>query len=285
MTEEQDSEKICRLLQKSGGVLIGRFGTIEMEVWGKPTDKKLHSILEKNAGIFPQDNIQNWILDYEKAAKEADSLAIGWYRPTSGLEQFLLKKINWSGEKTCLRALEPYYVTEKNRWTKLLENKKVCIVSSFTQSIQTQIQKGETKIWKNLKGSIWPSGVKWSFIQTGYSPITSQGRGSWSDITGKEILSWKDAVNSVVEDVCKTESEYVIIGCGGLGMCIGAELKRRGKKCIVMGGAIQILFGVKGRRWENHSVISYFCTEDWIWPSREETPGAADLIEHGCYWG
>jgi hypothetical protein len=52
----------------------------------------------------------------------------------------------------------------------------------------------------------------------------------------------------------------------------------------VLGGATQVLFGIKGKRWETHDVISKFWTDAWVWPSLEETPGGAGDIEGGCYW-
>jgi hypothetical protein len=53
---------------------------------------------------------------------------------------------------------------------------------------------------------------------------------------------------------------------------------------IVLGGAIQVLFGIKGRRWKTHEVISKFWNDDWIYPKPEETPQGARDIEGGCYW-
>jgi hypothetical protein len=79
-------------------------------------------------------------------------------------------------------------------------------------------------------------------------------------------------------------AEIVLIGCGGLGAIIGHELRMRGKICIVMGGAIQVLFGIKGRRWQSHSIISSFWNDAWVWPRLEDTPRGAEEIEGGCYW-
>jgi hypothetical protein len=39
-----------------------------------------------------------------------------------------------------------------------------------------------------------------------------------------------------------------------------------------------------GNRWANHSVISKFWNDAWVWPSEEETPRGAAKIEGGCYW-
>ena len=76
-----------------------------------------------------------------------------------------------------------------------------------------------------------------------------------------------------------------LIGCGALGMVLGSELKKHGIIAIVMGGATQVLFGIKGQRWATHSVISHFWNEAWVWPNVTETPRGASSIEGGCYWG
>lgn len=47
-----------------------------------------------------------------------------------------------------------------------------------------------------------------------------------------------------------------------------------GKKAIHMGGATQMLFGIKGKRWEDE--YGEFMNEHWIRPSKEETPINAD---------
>jgi hypothetical protein len=67
-------------------------------------------------------------------------------------------------------------------------------------------------------------------------------------------------------------------------MVIGRRLKEEGKVCIVMGGAIQVLFGIKGNRWKDHSVISKFWNDAWVYPPLERTPAGAEQIEGGCYW-
>jgi hypothetical protein len=84
-------------------------------------------------------------------------------------------------------------------------------------------------------------------------------------------------------EVLKTGPHIVLLGCGGLAMPLAARLKRHGIVAIVLGGAIQLLFGIKGRRWDNHDFIPTLYN-DWIYPSESEIPGAASDIEGGCYW-
>ena len=59
-------------------------------------------------------------------------------------------------------------------------------------------------------------------------------------------------------------------------------LSEWGKKPYTWGGATQMLFGIKGKRWEDE--YGEFMNEHWIRPSKEETPINAMKIENGCYW-
>jgi hypothetical protein len=61
--------------------------------------------------------------------------------------------------------------------------------------------------------------------------------------------------------------DVAIIGCGAYGFPLAAHLKRLGKKAIYMGGATQLLFGIKGKRWDNYRLISNFFNEHWVRPS------------------
>jgi hypothetical protein len=136
-------------------------------------------------------------------------------------------------------------------------------------------------VWPLETETLLPGTVDWRFVQTGYSPKLAKGRADWP--TG--IYSWRDAVAYVVSQVLETGSRIALIGCGGLGMLIAHELKQRGVVAIVLGGALQVLFGIKGNRWKNHAVISQLWNEEWVYPLEEETPRGAEEIEGGCYWG
>ena len=180
-----------------------------------------------------------------------------------------------------LRSLEPYYVAPALRWTGALAGKSVAVVSSFAETMRRQLPKA-AEIWRGIEGGseLLRGNVEWHFVKTGYSPILSLGVAGWP--TG--IYSWELAVEQTVDEVMKSGATIALIGCGGLGMIIAGELKRRGVSALVLGGAIQVLFGIKGRRWVNHSVISSFWNDAWVWPAETEIPRGAVLIEGGCYW-
>ena len=284
MNIDLGSESICSTLRKGEPCLIGRNGTIETQMlsYGS-TMEPLRKQLELHAGVFPstEESVAAWITAYKAALGSIDSepIVAGWYAPMKMAEERILKQHCLSDTYIPLRSLEPYYVRPTLRWTALLEGKKVAVVSSFAKTMQAQIAKRED-IWGIHANTLLPETTQWFPIQTGYSPALAQGRASWPE----GIHKWQDAVAHLTTEVMKTGAEICIIGCGGLGMILGAELKRRGLQCIVLGGATQVLFGIKGRRWATHDVISKFWTDAWVWPSLEETPGGAESIEGACYW-
>jgi hypothetical protein len=288
MEVEQSAVQVSRCIEDSlhekRGCLIGRWGTIEFEMlWFGLQERRY--ILERNAGVFPLVNkadMEEWAKKYIKAIQNSDCLATGWYGPIKKFEQQFIEHIQWSGQQIVLRGIEPYYVD--SAWTKLLKERRVCVVTSFTETGKKQVAKGANLIWGEKGDSIWPAGIQWSWVQTGYSPVLAQGQCTWTEASGEEISSWKEAVKYMVDEVLKTNAEIVLIGCGGLGMIVGSELKLKGKICVVMGGATQVFLGIKGHRWETHGFISKLWNEEWVYPAANEIPAAAHEIENGCYW-
>jgi hypothetical protein len=282
---------IQKALEKKEGALIGRNGTIELEtlffrLFGSvPNQAYPPSVsrrLELHAGIWPSDkkSIDNWVFQMIEAIRLCDVLVSGWVEPLKAPEEKLLQKTNTFAPRIPLRSLEPYYVPPEERWTQHLAGQRVAVVSSFTKTMEEQLQKREL-IWPVATDSLLPANVEWVFVQTGYVPALAQGVAGWPS----DISSWDVAVLSIVKQVVESQASIAIIGCGGLGMLIGCELKKRGIVAIVLGGATQVLFGIKGGRWSNHSVISHLWNDAWVYPTPTETPRGASLIEGGCYWG
>jgi len=269
-------------LDSEGGALIGRNGTIELEQMIAISPYRLQ-ILESNAGIFPiavHRHFYEWQQQSIEATKSADVLATGWYEPLREAEEAALERWQVRAARISLRAIEPYYVEPEEQWTRLLAGHSVAVVTSFTKTAKEQVKKGSKAIWGSR--GVLPENVDWHWVQTGYP--RSIAKGSHDVEWPSHIHSWSQAAEYVVGEVMKSGARFALIGCGGLGMPIAKMLKQRGVITIVMGGAIQVLFGIKGRRWANHPVISTFWNDAWVWPSKEEIPGAAATIEGGCYW-
>lgn len=290
---QEGSRQICNIMSSNTPFFIGRNGTIEIEIlffWvlrrrgggRNPYPTNLQLQIEQNAGIFPgtAESIDRWCEAYIEALSHMDGGAAGWYEPVWRAEKGILDIHAPHAFRTPLRSLEPYYVPRGLRWTEQLVGKHVAVVSSFADTMQAQIQRPK-EIWTGAQeGLLDISGVTWTFVRTGYAPMTARGNAEWPGTHA----SWQDSVQYVVNAVVASGAKVALIGCGGLGMIIAARLKVFGISAIVLGGAIQVLFGIKGRRWATHSVISRFWNDAWVWPSPVEIPGAAVLVEGGCYW-
>ena len=51
---------------------------------------------------------------------------------------------------------------------------------------------------------------------------------------------------------------------------------------LSMGGATQLLFGIKGARWDNSTGWRY--NEYWVRPDESEQCKNQSIVEGGCYW-
>ncbi len=170
--------------------------------------------------------------------------------------------------KVKLSDIEPYY--HANPWTRALKGKKVLIVHPFAHSIANQYKK-KSFLFKNED------------VLPDFELITIQAVQS---LAGQETKysNWFDALADMEKQIAAVDFDVAIIGCGAYGFLLAAYVKRLGKKSVHMGGATQILFGIKGKRWDDNEVISSFYNDFWVYPTNEERPNHYQKVENGCYW-
>jgi len=278
---------ICGALKNP--CLIARNGSTELQVLSffettGTMPQELCDALQQYSGIFPatEKSVREWIAAYYSALNciEEDPVVAGWFPVRVKSEERLLAENAPLSTHIPLRSLEPYYVKAGARWTALLKKKRVAVVTSFAKSVAKQLASDRKAIWGAEAESLLPSSAEWFPIQTGFPSSIAQGRCEWP----AGIDTWQDAVKYLVDEVLKVKADVCLIGCGAIGVIVGAELKKKGVRCVVLGGAIQVLFGIKGARWAKHDVISKFWTPAWVWPDKEETPIGASDVENGCYW-
>jgi hypothetical protein len=51
-----------------------------------------------------------------------------------------------------------------------------------------------------------------------------------------------------------------------------------------MGGATQLLFGIRGQRWDARKNYQQIINEYWCRPGQEERPETSSKVENNCYW-
>jgi len=92
--------------------------------------------------------------------------------------------------------------------------------------------------------------------------------------------SWEDGLEKLAAEVASKEFDVALIGAGAWSLPLGRRIKQMGKCAIHMGGEMQLLFGIKGKRWEYAMIYN----SAWVNSDPEETPTNANRVEDGCYW-
>lgn len=230
--------------------------------------------MKNNAGIFPEsiDILERFSERYLHDIPEIDLLGSFNYA-----EKFM--PLRSDVIKVHLECLYPFWT--ELPWTLALKGKRVLVVHPFAESIRSQSCR-RNLIFKNQ--NIWPE----------YNLITLCAVQSNAG-NNVSFRDWFEALKWMEDEIAKIDFDICILGCGAYGLPLAATIKRMGKKAIHMGGGTQLLFGIKGKRWDNNSYhwknlpqlntnYSSLYNEYWIRPSLKETPQAANSVEGACYW-
>lgn len=272
VSEIKGNELIKQLLKSNEPFMVGRFGAVEMRCVNRWMNKQNYTKWERDqalyaAGIFPnnQETLDLFSEIYSKSMKSCNVLGV-W--EVVG-EKRAIKKYCPGVSLIPSRSIEPYYF--EYPWSSALEGKKVLVIHPFVESIEKQLS--------NRK-AIWPEkDVLPKFKSITYIKAIQSNAGGET-----EFVNWIEALESMKREIDKVDFDIAIIGAGAYGFPLAAYIKEKDKQAIQMSGATQILFGIKGKRWDNHPVISKFYNEAWIRPDILETPPLAKKVEGGSYW-
>lgn len=220
--------------------------------------------LNLNAGFFPNEEnlLEEFVNLYINESKQLDLLGI-W----NEYEEFLDVP---EETKLCkIRELEPWFYDSP--WTYALKDKKVLVIHPFEETIIKQYERKDL-LYKNEK--ILPDFE----LKTIKAVQTIAGEKS-------EFKDWFEALESMKNKMNSTDFDVAIIGCGAYGFPLAAHAKKLGKIGIHLGGVTQLLFGIKGSRWENwthYTELRKNNGKDWVYAN--EIPKDYKKIENGCYW-
>lgn len=230
----------------------------------------LHEV-EDIAGLYPYnvETTKKFASDMQRALREVD-LIPKWNKVNPLFEQYVFENYCPQAYITELQHLEPYFFEKP--WTNYLEGKKVLVMSPFNESIEKNTPNLE-KIWNGkIKANFKIQTLKYPFALK----INPQAQNIWS--TSDDIYNqYLELIHDIDFDVC-------ITGTGYTSLLFAAEAKRMGKAGIHLGGATQILFGIKGQRWRDIKEFQPFFNKHWTDPMDIEKPEQRNIVEGGCYW-
>lgn len=220
-----------------------------------------------NTGFFPINDkklLEKFSEIYLVSAAESDILGV-WN--SSEYEGAAVSEFCPNATLTRLTALEPYYF--ENPWSVALKNKKVLVVHPFAKTIEQQYR-NRSQLFENKK------------VLPDLELITFKAENT---IFGHDkFKNWFEVFDYSCEQISKINFDVAIIGAGSYGLPLASFIKKTGKQAVHMAGATQVLFGIKGKRWDNHKIISKLYNENWVRPAADETPTECKKVEQGCYW-
>jgi hypothetical protein len=220
---------------------------------------------------------------YVEALKASDLISLPHYGDQQGKET-LMRNFQ---KQYCPTAPEieynimedPFCLSDyANHWIHILRDKRVLIVSPLKQSIESQLPK-----IKDVYAKVPLMTPAWSSVAVVQSPLTQT---AYESIGSVPDNLWINELERIITEIDAMQDQFdiAILGCGGYAMPLCLHIKSLGKASIMYGGALQLLFGIIGQRWEVMSKYRAVMTPAWIRPSNEEKPPIWKDIEGGCYW-
>ncbi len=100
----------------------------------------------------------------------------------------------------------------------------------------------------------------------------------------ERFADWFEALSYMEQEALAKDFDVALVGCGAYGFPLAARLKRAGKQVVHMGGALQLLFGIRGKRWDDREDYQVLFNDAWQRPLEEERPAGAAKVENQCYW-
>lgn len=274
--QAQEQEQIKSLLQATTPFFIGRIAGIELQVayhlkHGTLTRQHVDE-LENNAGIHATSNeslkkyVDILVNSYHSCTCIAEWDKSGKVYEITGRGQELIAKQTPHIPKINALALEPYYF--ENSWMEKMSGKRVLIVHPFVESCKKQLP--------NLSAIFpipWFTNCTFEFVKP---PITLAGN--------HNNIDWHEHYTTCINEIKHIEFDIALVAAGGYGMLLSDFIFTMGKSVIYVGGALQIFFGIIGKRWFDNKEIMKLVNDEWIRPSAKEKPENASKVERGCYW-
>ncbi len=254
--------------------MAGRFGGFEVfamqsaEFDDAEKMKRAVDFLDKSAGFFPKD--EKLLYRFNDIMKDSCSQVdvLGCW--LVNYEEYYVKKYCSDIKNVgVLMGLEPWNMMDEP-WSEALRGKKVLVIHPFEDSIRKQYEK-RRELFKNPQ------------LLPDFKLKTLKAVQTSGSATDERFATWFDALQYMCDECDRIDFDVALIGCGAYGYPLAAHIKKMGKQAVHLGGVLQILFGIKGRRWDESDTHLMY-NENWVYPDRSEIPAGADKVENACYW-
>ncbi len=281
-----DHTLIKRLLDSNQPFFIGRIAGVELKIAHlllngvSPTAteyREERARLETNAGIYTKTNesVQEYVKQlleaYEHCTVIAEWERTGKVFSFTGMGQELVAARTPHIPKINALALEPYYIADPHSWMSALQGKRILIIHPFIDTMKRQV----AQFPKLFPGRQWFKDCTFQFVAP---PFTLAGNHQGKD--------WQEHLQHFLATLDQSaDYDIALVAAGGYGMMISDYLySKLNKSVIYIGGALQLFFGIIGKRWFDNKAILSLVNDDWVRPGQAERPSHFAQVERGCYW-
>jgi hypothetical protein len=221
-----------------------------------------------SSGIYPPDpaTLSRFCREYALTLGGIDLLAV-WFNFGEAAARRRYAPRAMLSELT---ALEPYY--HERPWSAQLAGKRVVVVSPFEKSIRAQYQRRQ-EVWAK-KPAVLPE----FDLRTVRCPQLA------GLIEEPEFPDWFAALDALKRQMAALPFDVALIGAGAWSIPLAVHARELGSFGIHLGGAMQLLFGIMGARWDSNREINALRNDAWTRPLDEERPRKFRLQENGSYW-
>jgi len=270
----QGNDKIKEKILSGEPFIASKIGAVERTILSDKIQLNAYTTATKffasnNAGVSPSDDNT---LDF---FFECYSTALGHVEFLGSMDSYdeivVIEKFASQAEFFELRFLEPFYF--ENPWSEALAGKKVLVIHPFEEDIINQYAKKES-IFENQK--ILPE-----FDLKTIKSVQTNGGGLSSS---RDDMNFAAGVEHMTKMMDEIDYDIAIIGCGAYGLILADYALFQRKQAIHIGGGLQIMFGIKGKRWDAHSDVGPMYNEHWCRPDSATKPVKFNDIEGGTYW-
>lgn len=230
--------------------------------WGRHA-----TMLHRNAGVYPDDPevFSRFCQVYAESIREIDALAV-WFRMG---ERRIQLRYAPQAKLLSLTAIEPYY--HQRPWSRMLVGKRLLVLTPFADTVRSQGLRLK-EIWRAK-----PDVMSDVDVETLRVPLSAA-------LVKPIHTDWFIALDAMTQEMASRSFDVAIVGAGAWSLPLVARAKQMGKWAIHLGGATQILFGVRGRRWDSNPLVIQAGNDAWVRPNGGERPKTFEAVEQGCYW-
>ena len=186
------------------------------------------------------------------------------------MEEYFYKKFRKNTEFCDDDGVSNFLLKDPNSWIHGINGKKVLVISPFVEYMEQQYEKREL-LWNGVKIPEFElHTVKAVFWYDGYKD--------------PRFKNWFEALEYLYNEAMKQEFDVALLGCSTFSTPLALMFKREGKQAVHVGGPLQLMFGIKGKRCDKYFEDTY--NEHWITLPDETKVGNVDSldVEGGSYW-